>query len=154
MSKCLRLCDCNGSGSAAESLPVRVIGCCSEGKHYLRSVEAVKCSRSSTGRVVRAVCALRLTVCVCWLMPLLSDFKLWPFPPKLSFSSTQTVCFTDCGFLIGNWSQSSHPQHVACVTASAACGYIYIIAWKSVLHNVSQAPHCISFLEFQWTFSG
>lgn len=44
MSKCLCLCDYNGSGLAAENLPVHVIGCCSESKHYLRSVEPVKCS--------------------------------------------------------------------------------------------------------------
>lgn len=43
MSKCLCLCVYNGSVSSSEPY-VGVIGCCSEGKHYLRSVEPVKSS--------------------------------------------------------------------------------------------------------------
>lgn len=65
MSKCLCVCDYNSLGLAAESLPVHVIGCCSEGKHYLRSVEPVKCS-VCVCMCVRAVSA-ESCVCVCVL---------------------------------------------------------------------------------------
>lgn len=80
MSKCLSLCDYNGSGLTAQSLPVRVIGRCAEGKHYLRSVEPVKCSLCVCCRGecwVQCVYCVFSSVCVCWLMVVQSDFKLW-----------------------------------------------------------------------------
>lgn len=82
MSKCLCLCDYSGAGLAAERLPVHVIGCCSEGKHYLRSVEPVKCSRCAfvcvCVNVVSAESSVCTVLCVCWLMLDPSHFKLWP----------------------------------------------------------------------------
>lgn len=90
MSKRLCLCDYNGSGLAAESPPVHVIGCCSEDKHYLRSVEPVKCAVCALmWRVLSALWVMCLTVCICRLMLVLSDFKLRP----LFYLNVHKDCF-------------------------------------------------------------
>lgn len=66
MSKCLCLCDYNGSGLAAESPSLHIIGRCSEGKHYLRSVEPVKCSVCALAwRVLSAQWVVCFTVYIC-----------------------------------------------------------------------------------------